>query len=449
MYNVKLTTIPAFRFLCDLQHQGIKSNLMFSLEKLFPGLDYYPRVQLGRVVLSPACWNLDEHKINKIVAGHYSDFGEELHLPVYFSLNEGDNFLVFNRTHKDDLDLFMKCIRNKKSITLKEYVLPVRADLHDMKGRSYAAQHMACVVNKSKSYAPPQPTGGIIRDIKKPKVKCTFIPGDEWLYVKLYAHDSLTDEISINTISPMLPKSKKNIPGVKWFFIRYNDPEHHLRLRFFIAGKAAHSLVTELNVRLKPLRHSGKVSEVQLDTYQRELERYSADLIDEIETLFYHDSEYILNTFQTFGYETRFKLNFAIHSTLLMVKCFKKKKKQRVNFLGEILAGFSAEFNRGDKEITRKMDLKYRNFQTELIKNEQFSMHKNNRIYACFNQGLNALNEKISNWKPADKFNLVASLIHMHMNRIFESDPRAYEYLAYHFMKKHQAYLNYTTNDEF
>ncbi|MGY0037077.1 lantibiotic dehydratase [Pedobacter sp. NJ-S-72] len=47
-YNTKLTTIPAFRFLCDLQHQGIKSSLVFSLEQLFPGLDYYPRVQLGR-----------------------------------------------------------------------------------------------------------------------------------------------------------------------------------------------------------------------------------------------------------------------------------------------------------------------------------------------------------------------------------------------------------------
>ncbi|MGY0037075.1 thiopeptide-type bacteriocin biosynthesis protein [Pedobacter sp. NJ-S-72] len=231
--------------------------------------------------------------------------------------------------------------------------------------------------------------------------------------------------------------------------MRYNDPEHHIRLRFFITGKLAHSLFTELNAKLRPLCHSGKISEVQLDTYQRELERYSAELIDEIESLFYHDSEYILSTLQAFGYETRFKLNFAIHSTLLMVKCFIKDKEQRVDFFGQILADYSAEFNNGDKEIARKMDLKYRDFQSELTNNEQFSIYKSNRIYDCFNLGLVALNEKTSNWRPVDKYNLIASLLHMHMNRIFEDDPRAYEYLAYHFMKKYQVYLNYMTNDEF
>ncbi|MGY0037076.1 hypothetical protein [Pedobacter sp. NJ-S-72] len=161
---------------------------------------------------------MDEHKINKIVAGHYKDFGEELHLPKYFSLNESDNFLVFNRNNKVDLDMFIKCIRNKKSITLKEYVLPECADVHDMKGRPYASQHIVCVVNKSKSYPSPQPMGNVIGDIKKLKVKRTFVPGDEWLYIKLYAHYSLTDCILINVILPVLQKYKKNSPGFKCFF---------------------------------------------------------------------------------------------------------------------------------------------------------------------------------------------------------------------------------------
>ena len=448
-YNVQLTTIPAFRFLCDLQHQGIKFSLVFSLEQLFPGLNYYPRVQLGRAVLCPAKWKLDETEIKKIVAGHDKGFGEELHLPVYFSLSENDNFLVFKRDNKDDLDLFRKCIRNKKSITLKEYVVPDHADLYDIDRRPYASQHIACVVNQSKSYPSPQPMAGIIGDIKKLKVKRTFFLGDEWLYLKLYAHDSLMDSILIHTILPVVQKYKKNNPGFKWFFIRYNDPEHHIRLRVFIDRKLVHSLFTELNTQLRPFYHSGKISEALLDTYQRELERYSAELIDEIESLFYYDSEYILNTLKRNGSETRFKLNFAVHSVLLMVKCFIKDKKQRIDFFSEVLAGFSAEFNNGDKEITRKMDLKYRDFRSELLNNKQFSAHKNNKIHSRFNQLLAALNEKISNWKPVDRHNLIASLIHMRMNRIFESDPRAYEYLAYHFMKKHQAYLNYTTNDEF
>ncbi|QNK63724.1 lantibiotic dehydratase [Pedobacter sp. PAMC26386] len=448
-YNIRLTTIPAFRFLCDLQRQGVKSNLAFSLERLFPGLDYYPRVQLGRAILSPAKWILDETKIKKIVAGHNQGLQEELQLPPYFSWNERDNFLVFNGAHQDDLDMFKKCIRNKKSVTLEEYVFPECSDLHNTIKKAYASQYIACVVNQSKSYAPPQPMAGIIGNTKKLKTKRAFFLEDEWLYLKLYAHDSLMDGILIHIILPLLRKYKENNPGFKWFFIRYNDPDHHIRLRFFMAEKSAHNLLTELKGKLKPLYQSGKISEVLLDTYQRELERYSAELIDEIESIFYKDSEYILNELYENGSETRFKLNFAVHSALQMVKCFIHDKKQRLEFFNSVLASFSIEFNSGDKEITRKMDLRYRRFRAELIENEQFYRQINNKNYLHLNQLLIAINEKISNWKSADKRSLISSLIHMHMNRIFENDPRAYEYLAYHFMKKHQDYLNYTTNDEF
>ncbi|KIO78083.1 hypothetical protein TH53_05685 [Pedobacter lusitanus] len=448
-YNTQLTTIPAFRFLCDLQYQGTKSSLTFSLEHFFPGLDFYPRVQLDRTVLSPAKWILDENKIQRIVDGHFDEFKEEHQLPAYFSLNEGDNFLVFNSNNLNDIDIFRKCIKNKESITLKEYIIPSHADLYDAEKRPYMSQHIACVVNKSKSYAIPQPTSAIIGNMKKLKVKRAFLPGGEWLYIKVYAYNSLTDDILLNVVLPVLEKYKKNDSGFKWFFIRYKDTGNHLRLRFFTTNGSAHHLLAELHEKLKPLHNSGKISEILLDTYQRELERYSAELIDEVESLFYLDSEYILNSIRIGGTGTRFKLSFAVHSSLLIIKCFINDQKQRSEFMNIVLAAFSAEFNHTGKEISHKMDLKYRNFQPELIKSGQSSGLKDNRVYPHFNQLLDSLKEKISSWKHTDKHDFIVSLLHMHMNRIFESCPREYEFLAYHFMKKHQTYLNYMTNDGF
>ncbi|MBB5620537.1 thiopeptide-type bacteriocin biosynthesis protein [Pedobacter cryoconitis] len=447
-YNVTLTGIPVFRFLCELQYQGVKTRLSFSLANLFPNLNYYPRVQLGNNVLSPATWIINQDKINKIVTQDI-DLVENLHLPAYFTLHERDNFLVFNKNNKDDLDMFRKCIRNKKSIIVKEYVFPENADLLDTEKQPYMSQCIACVVNKSKVYVTPRSKTDINRAIKKLGVKRTFFPGEQWLYLKLYAHDSLVDAILMNSILPVIQKYKNKNSGFKWFFIRYNDPEPHLRLRFFINENSVPDLLSELNSQLKPFYRSGKIAEVLVDTYQRELERYSVELIEEIESFFYRDSEYILSAFQSGGVRTRFKLNFAIHSVLLMVRCFIKDKKQRIAFFNIMLDGFAAEFNNRDKEAGRKMDLKYRNFQSELIDNEQFSILLNNKYYPDFNQILISLSEKLLNWKPEDKYSLIASLIHMHMNRTFESHPREYECLAYHFMKKHQAYLNYTTNDEF
>lgn len=447
-YNVQLTTIPVFRFLCDLQYQGIKASLSFSLKDFFPGMSFYPRVQLNNTVISAATWILNQDKINKIIAQDQS-FWEELALPVYFSLNEMDNFLVFNKNNNDDLELFRKCIRNKDSVTLKEYVFPDCADIQDTEKRPYLSQYITCVVNQSKSYALPQSKSNRIAALKKLKVKRTFFPGDEWLYLKLYAHDSLMDNILMNTVFPVIQKYKKKDAAFKWFFIRYKDTGHHIRLRFFIDRELAHNLLLELNTQLKPLCDAGKVSEISLDTYQRELERYSGELIQEIESLFYHDSEYILTAFQIGGVDLRSKLCFAVHSALLIVKNFIKDKDQRFEFFNQVLSGFSNEFSNTDKITVRKLDLKYRNFRKELIESEHLSGRENNSIYPYFNQMLKALNDKISHWAPADKYNLIASLIHMHMNRIFESKPREYECLTYHFMNKHQAYLNYTTNDEF
>ncbi|PIG99056.1 hypothetical protein CS542_05480 [Pedobacter sp. IW39] len=59
------------------------------------------------------------------------------------------------------------------------------------------------------------------------------------------------------------------------------------------------------------------------------------------------------------------------HSVLLMVRYFIKDKSRELIF-NTVLDGFAVEFNNRDKEIVREMDLKYRNFQSELIGNEQF-----------------------------------------------------------------------------
>lgn len=447
-YNVQLTTIPVFRFFCDLQYQGIKASLSFSLKDFFPGMSFYPRVQLNKAIISAATWILNQDKINKIVE-HNQDFWKELALPAYFSLNENDNFLVFNKSNKDDLELFRKFIRNKKSVTLKEYIFPDCADIQDVEKQPYVSQYITCVVNQAKSYVLPQSKSNITGAIKKIKVKRTFFPGDEWLYLKLYAHDSLMDGILMNIVFPVIQKYKKKDTAFKWFFIRYNENGHHIRLRFFIDRQSASDLLLELNTRLKPLIKSGKVSEISLDTYQRELERYSGELIHEIESLFYHDSEYILTAFQIGGLDARAKLSFAVHSALLIVKSLIKDKNQRFEFFNKVLSGFSNEFSNTDKIIIRKLDLKYRNFRKELIESKYLFNGDRNSVYPYFNQVLKALDDKISHWAPEDKYNLIASLIHMHMNRIFESQPREYECLSYHFMNKHQAYLNHTTSDEF
>jgi thiopeptide-type bacteriocin biosynthesis protein len=444
-YNYKISSIPVFRFLCDLQYQGIKSNLSLSLTGLFPGMDYYPRLQVGEAVLSPATWILNEEQLNKICAED-GPVSEDFNIPLHFKLLEGDNFLVFNRQDADDLSVFRRYIKNKKTVTLTEYVSAQRADLKDKQGKPFASQLIACVINQSKSYH--LPSGPVVQVSKqKLKVKRLFLPGEEWLYIKLYAHYSLTDEILLNFIIPVIRKYKKDNPDFKWFFIRYLDPGHHLRLRFFTGNRPSYELLSDLIHKLQAWSEQGKVADVILDSYQRELEKYSVSLMSDVENFFYRNSEFILSIFSINELSTSFKLSFAVNTSLQIIQYFIRDKQERMDFLNEALENMSAEFNR-EKEVVRKLDVRYRNFQQQLVKNqENLALHKNRKACREYLRMLDLLINKLGDWSRESRYNLLINLVHMHVNRIFENTPREYEYLIYHFMRKHQSFLNYTTSD--
>lgn len=444
-YNYHLSVIPVFRFLCDLQFQGVKSNLSLSLTDLFPEMDYYPRVQLENAVLSPATWILNEQQLKQISAGDDRFFKEEKNLTTYFSLHDGDNFLVFSKNSEEDLAVFKRCIRNRKSAKLTEYIFPERIGLQNKAGQPFVSQLLACVTNKERSYVLPE---NQLKETARQflKVKRSFLPGEEWLYIKLYTHYSLMDEILMEAVLPVVKKYKKDNPGFKWFFLRYQDPDYHLRLRFYPAEKSSYTLLADLIHKLQPLSRSGKIADVMLDSYQRELEKYSAQHINEIESFFYHNSEFILTTFLINPLTTAFKLSFAVNYTLKLIQCFIENSKERDDFFSKVFHNLSAEFSQ-DKEVIRKMDGKYRKFQKELIAyNKLLSVQKNKEIYASYLQIMNELKNKVACWKQADRYNLLINLIHVHINRIFQNNAREYEYLIYHFMKKHQSYLNYNIN---
>ena len=444
-YNYQLGVIPVFRFLCDLQFQGVKSGFSFSLMSLFPEMDYYPRVQLENAVISPATWILSEQQLKLIIEGDGHFLRDELQLPTHFSLHEGDNFLVFNKEKEEDLEMFKKCLRNKKTVKLTEYIFAESPELKNKVREPFASQLIACVINQTKSYVLPN------KSLKKlvkghEKVKRSFLPGEEWLYFKLYTHYTLTDEILLTLVLPVIRKYKKDNPGFKWFFIRYQDPDHHLRLRFFTASKSSYGLLADLIHKLQPLSRAGKIADVMLDTYQRELEKYSPECINEVEVFFYCNSEFILKTFLHNELSTAFKLSFAVNASLKLITCFIADANQRDEFFNAVFQNLSVEFNK-DKEIVRKMDAKYRKFQKELIeRNRILRMQENRGAYRCYLLAAKKLAEKVNGWEQNDKHNMLLNLVHVQINRIFEANPREYEYLIYHFMKKHQSYLKYNTN---
>jgi thiopeptide-type bacteriocin biosynthesis protein len=61
-----------------------------------------------------------------------------------------------------------------------------------------------------------------------------FIIGDEWLYYKIYSGYKTAETLLIDTIFPLAQLFLQAHWIDNWFFIRYSDPQFHLRIRFHI-----------------------------------------------------------------------------------------------------------------------------------------------------------------------------------------------------------------------
>jgi thiopeptide-type bacteriocin biosynthesis protein len=127
-------------------------------------------------------------------------------------------------------------------------------------------------------------------------VRRQFPPGSEWLYAKLYTGPGIADRLLVDTIRPLVSTAVACGAADGWFFIRYTDPDPHVRLRLHgdplrLTGE----LLPRLADSLAPLVEDGRVARRQLDTYVREVERDGgAQGIVLAEQLFCLDSECVL-----------------------------------------------------------------------------------------------------------------------------------------------------------
>jgi thiopeptide-type bacteriocin biosynthesis protein len=130
-----------------------------------------------------------------------------------------------------------------------------------------------------------------------PRIRRAFAPGSEWLYAKIYCGVSTADRVLRDAVGPVLREALAGGGATHWFFVRYADPGHHLRVRLSGDPEALVGTVfPALERALAPLLTSAAVRRWQLDTYERETERYGGDAgIELVERLFSIDSSAVLD----------------------------------------------------------------------------------------------------------------------------------------------------------
>ena len=123
-----------------------------------------------------------------------------------------------------------------------------------------------------------------------------FPPGSEWLFAKLYTGFALTDELLLTAVGPVAQAALASGACDGWFFIRYADPHLHVRARWHgEPARLREEVLPALERLVSPWLEDGRVWRLQLDTYEREVERYGGNAgVLLAERLFAADSAAVL-----------------------------------------------------------------------------------------------------------------------------------------------------------
>lgn len=285
------------------------------------------------------------------------------------------------------------------------------------------------------------------------KVQRSFFIGDEWLYYKVYIGIRTADVMLSQNIKPIMNALLKGGFIKKWFFIRYADPDFHIRIRVnYDDSKNIHIITKELNKALSYFLDNGFIWKVQTDTYQRELERYGENTMDLSEEIFYHDSNMVCNFIDMMENNVlnidaaeieNLRWLFALRAIDSFLDSFEMNDEEKIVFLGPIKDSFINEFNLTGK-YKRSLDKKFRKERTKIdhfidfeddnhpvlkiIDHKSKSIQKiASEILEYENKGLLMLNINY----------LLGSHVHMMLNRIFRSKNRLHETVCYDFLFRH------------
>lgn len=264
-------------------------------------------------------------------------------------------------------------------------------------------------------------------------IKYSYSIGEEWLYYKIYCGEKTADTILVKCIISLSQKLVDDKVIDKWFFIRYKDPDFHLRVRFHLKDLKYISLVIELMKNgLANYITSKEVWKVQLDTYTREIERYGDATIQEAENLFFIDSSYVLNLISTAkNNEDRFVNIF--YWVEHIIEIFKLENMEKIVFLQNMLDFYKDEYD-ANKQTTKALLKKYNALKPLLsVMPNDSNTVKHLELTTKIEKILQKLDK---NTMLISKTSLLSSLIHMSINRTFRTNQRLYEMMVYDFLLK-------------
>ena len=267
-------------------------------------------------------------------------------------------------------------------------------------------------------------------------MKREFCIGSEWLYYKIYTGVQTADLLLWEEFVPIIEQLKAQKVIKKWFFIRYNDPDSHLRIRFLVTKpEVIATIISAFHPVFEKLLVNHLVWKVQTDTYKRELERYGEATMVDSETFFGYHSELIVSYLKHKpNFEVATQLLFGLFTIHLFLESFHLSMSEKHELMRRLQMNFKNEFN-ADVATNKQLDAQYRKREVEIT---ALLLGKTDLPFGVLTPFIETkiseialLSSNIKIQLEIPLFDFLSSHIHMMVNRQFTSRQRQYELLIY------------------
>ena len=450
-HNFAMTTLPVYQFLCDLQFQHIRS---FGWHwGVLENQPFLPRVTYGKFIISKARWALTKEDVkdagkknDEELSNYFTGIKKLKNLPDHVLLSQGDNELLLHLGNIFCLKLLLTEINKNESVILTESLdTPGCCWIKSPDGQ-HAAEFIFAFSKKKKEI---QKTTDKTTEPQNIKYIQRFFPvGSEWLYAKIYCGTKTAEKILTDVIKPFTEEllSQKSID--KYFFLRYHDTGHHIRIRFHNGHQADFwkDLIHLLREKLRPYMSTQQVYNLQFETYQREVERYGFDTMHLSEDIFFYQSNATLNFISMLQGDEgeQYRWRVALKAIDLFLDAFDYTIEQKKDLIKVLDKSFGEEFNiksAEQKKISERFSTHKHLVQSVMngIAKEDEGLGKaisvfeaDNKIYKkCIEEILNApsINREV------EKLNrIMPAFLHMFINRLFVSNQRKTELVIYDYL---------------
>jgi thiopeptide-type bacteriocin biosynthesis protein len=480
-HYAQTNSLDVYHFLCALQNQAIRPWLGLSLGPVNTVFVYVPRIVLDNIVLSEARWNCRAQQVKPLVtASKKADWPglkteidrwrDQYGIPRHICLLDYDNELYIDLENPWLAETFVNEIKSKDQFQIKEFLFGADNAIVQSPAGWHTNQFVVAFKNEPDSprFAPKSPEGDLdaaksgfvkspLGDLGAKSGSRTtlgakpgsrkFFTGSEWLYYKIYTGIKTADSILTNVLNPLAERFEKQGWTDQFFFIRYGDPQFHIRFRFHLVDAAfLGTVIQELHDALAPFLASNVITAIWNDTYNRELERYGRHSIDAVENYFHLDSQTILQFLSLIegaeGEECRWRFGMKLIDTLLDEFGF--DLKQKLGFTEEQATAFGREFGY-NSVLKKQLDKRYKEIETALLE-LWAETNEDHRFFYDLNQQrratLRPFVQTIFQLKEQNQLeislpSLLGSLIHMTTNRLFRTRQRFVEYSLYYHLHKY------------